>query len=264
MAKLCPGSTRIYDGIIEIKASRATPAAAPRSRSSRATAASAGRRRGGAAAASGRRRRCRAKRSTSSVVAGPGDVCRQRLADRGHQGRHGRGQRRIEVWSPTTSSASRSAVAAEVRLASQLTGRDIDILTEAESRNAAREFHPPAPSTPSTSTTDRPSAGNRGPGGGRSPVSIWPRSRASTISGRVAETRARRLERRDEEYQNRVRELGVADELVGLEGLTPGCWLPSARTTSRPSIFAPAGDEHRNARRLRQGRVSSKRTTPTR
>ena len=53
---------------------------------------------------------------------------------------------------------------------------------------------------------------------------IWPGSRVSTRSRRRAcrSAPAIALERRDREYEERYRQLGVEDDLASLEGLTPG------------------------------------------
>ena len=53
---------------------------------------------------------------------------------------------------------------------------------------------------------------------------IWPISRVSTTRSPPScrSARAIALERRDREYEERYRQLGVEDDLASLEGLTPG------------------------------------------
>jgi transcription termination/antitermination protein NusA len=115
----------------------ATPAAAPRSPSSAMTAHRPGRRlrRHARQPRAGRGERVAGRKDRHHPVErGSGDLPRERAAARrGVQGRHRRGGRRIEVVVPDEQlSLAIGRRGQNVRLASQLTGLDIDIMTEAE------------------------------------------------------------------------------------------------------------------------------------
>jgi N utilization substance protein A len=142
-------------------------------------------------------------------------------------------QRRIEVVVPDDQlSLAIGRRGQNVRLASQLTGWDIDILTEAEeSERRTEEFRSRSQLfidaldiddviahllvTEGFSTLEEVAY-----------VSLEDLANIEGFDADVAtelQSRARAaLERRDEEYQARYRELGVSDELAALEGLTPG------------------------------------------
>jgi N utilization substance protein A len=128
-------------------------------------------------------------------------------------------QRRIEVVVPDDQlSLAIGRRGQNVRLASQLTGWDIDILTEAEeSERRTEEFR--------TRSQLFIAEGF----GSLEEVAYVAIDDLASIEGFDADiatelqARARAaLERRDEEYQARSRELGVADDLAALGGLTPG------------------------------------------
>jgi transcription termination/antitermination protein NusA len=142
-------------------------------------------------------------------------------------------QRRIEVVVPDDQlSLAIGRRGQNVRLASQLTGWDIDILTEAEeSERRTEEFRSRSQLfidaldiddviahllvTEGFSTLEEVAY-----------VTLEDLANIEGFDADVAtelQSRARAaLERRDEEYQARYHELGVSDELAALEGLTPG------------------------------------------
>jgi len=142
-------------------------------------------------------------------------------------------QRRIEVVVPDDQlSLAIGRRGQNVRLASQLTGWDIDILTEAEeSERRTEEFRTRSQLfidaldiddviahllvTEGFSTLEEVAY-----------VAINDLAEIEGFDVDIAtelQSRARAaLQRRDEEYQIRYHELGVSDELAGLEGLTPG------------------------------------------
>src|SRR5467141_2400108 len=119
-----------------------------------------------------------------------------------------------------------------VRLASQLTGWDIDILTEAEeSERRTEEFRTRSQLFIDALDIDEVIAHLLVTEGFSSleEVAYVPLEDLADIEGFDAEIaeelqeRARNsLERRDREYEERRRELGVDDDLAALEGLTPG------------------------------------------
>ncbi|HEX3884480.1 MAG TPA: transcription termination factor NusA [Stellaceae bacterium] len=142
-------------------------------------------------------------------------------------------QRRIEVVVPDDQlSLAIGRRGQNVRLASQLTGWDIDILTEAEeSERRTEEFRTRSQLFIDALDIDDVIAHLLVTEGFSSleEVAFVPVSDLAEIEGfdedigAELQERARgALERRDEEYQNRYRELGVADELIALDGLTPG------------------------------------------
>jgi transcription termination/antitermination protein NusA len=119
-----------------------------------------------------------------------------------------------------------------VRLASQLTGWDIDILTEAEeSERRTEEFRTRSQLFIDALDIDDVIAHLLVTEGFSTleEVAYVATADLASIEGFdddiAAELQARArtaLERRDEEYAARYHELGVSDELAGLEGLTPG------------------------------------------
>ncbi|HTZ35822.1 MAG TPA: transcription termination factor NusA [Stellaceae bacterium] len=142
-------------------------------------------------------------------------------------------QRRIEVIVPDDQlSLAIGRRGQNVRLASQLTGWDIDILTEAEeSERRTEEFRTRTQLFIDALDIDDVIAHllvTEG-FGTLEEVAYVATSDLAEIEGFDAEiaaelqARARTaLERRDEEYAARSRELGVADDLATLDGLTPG------------------------------------------
>jgi N utilization substance protein A len=142
-------------------------------------------------------------------------------------------QRRIEVVVPDDQlSLAIGRRGQNVRLASQLTGWDIDILTEAEeSERRTEEFRTRSQLFIDTLDIDDVIAHLLVTEGFSSleEVAYVAIDDLASIEGFDADiatelqARARTaLERRDEEYQARYRELGVADDLAALGGLTPG------------------------------------------
>ncbi|HEY1797091.1 MAG TPA: transcription termination factor NusA [Stellaceae bacterium] len=142
-------------------------------------------------------------------------------------------QRRIEVVVPDDQlSLAIGRRGQNVRLASQLTGWDIDILTEAEeSERRTEEFRTRTQLFIDALDIDDVIAHLLVTEGFSSleEVAYVPVSDVAEIEGfdtdiaSELQDRARTaLERRDEEYQNRYRELGVDDGLAAIDGLTPG------------------------------------------
>ena len=142
-------------------------------------------------------------------------------------------QRRIEVVVPDDQlSLAIGRRGQNVRLASQLTGWDIDILTEAEeSERRTEEFRTRSQLFIDALDIDDVIAHLLVTEGFTSleEVAYVAQEDLAGIEGFDADiaaelqSRARAaLERRDEEYQARYRELGVSDELAALDGLTPG------------------------------------------
>src|SRR6202163_4161454 len=142
-------------------------------------------------------------------------------------------QRRIEVVVPDEQlSLAIGRRGQNVRLASQLTGWDIDILTEAEeSERRTEEFRTRSQLFIDALDIDEVIAHllvTEG-FGSLEEVAFVPVEDLAEIEGfdvdvaTELQDRARQaLERRDSEYQERYRALGVSDELASLEGLTPG------------------------------------------
>jgi N utilization substance protein A len=142
-------------------------------------------------------------------------------------------QRRIEVVVPDDQlSLAIGRRGQNVRLASQLTGWDIDILTEAEeSERRTEEFRSRTQLFIDALDIDDVIAHllvTEG-FGSLEEVAFVPVDDLAEIEGFDVEVagelqeRARTaLERRDLEYESRYRELGVADDLAAVEGLTPG------------------------------------------
>jgi len=119
-----------------------------------------------------------------------------------------------------------------VRLASQLTGWDIDILTEAEeSERRTEEFRSRSQMFIDALDIDDVIAHllvTEG-FGSLEEVAFVPVEDLAEIEGfdvdvaaELQERARNALERRDREYESRFRELGVADDLAAVEGLTPG------------------------------------------
>jgi N utilization substance protein A len=142
-------------------------------------------------------------------------------------------QRRVEVVVPDDQlSLAIGRRGQNVRLASQLTGWDIDILTEAEeSERRTEELRSRSQMFIDALDIDEVIAHLLVTEGFTSleEVAYVPLEDLADIEGfdgDVAEElqqRARNwLERRDRDYEERRRELGVSDDLAALEGLTPG------------------------------------------
>jgi N utilization substance protein A len=142
-------------------------------------------------------------------------------------------QRRIEVVVPDDQlSLAIGRRGQNVRLASQLTGWDIDILTEAEeSERRTEEFRGRSQMFIDALDIDDVIAHLLVTEGFTSleEVAFVPLKDLAEIEGFDEEIaaelqdRARHaLERRDREYEERRRALGVADDLAALDGLTPG------------------------------------------
>src|SRR5712691_3503082 len=142
-------------------------------------------------------------------------------------------QRRIEVVVPDDQlSLAIGRRGQNVRLASQLTGWDIDILTEAEeSERRTEEFRTRSQLFIDALDIDDVIAHLLVTEGFTSveEIAYVPVEDLAEIEGfdtdvgAELQDRARQaLERRDREYEQRYRELGVAEDLEALEGLTPG------------------------------------------
>jgi N utilization substance protein A len=142
-------------------------------------------------------------------------------------------QRRIEVVVPDDQlSLAIGRRGQNVRLASQLTGWDIDILTEAEeSERRTEEFRTRSQLFIDALDIDDVIAHLLVTEGFTSLeevayVSVEDLAEIEGFDIDIAselQDRARHaLERRDREYENRYRDLGVSDDLAALDGLTPG------------------------------------------
>jgi N utilization substance protein A len=142
-------------------------------------------------------------------------------------------QRRIEVVVPDDQlSLAIGRRGQNVRLASQLTGWDIDILTEAaESERRTEEFRTRSQMFIDALDIDDVIAHllvTEG-FGSLEEVAFVPVEDLAEIegfdvdvAGELQERARSALERRDREYETRFRELGVEDDLATIEGLTPG------------------------------------------
>src|ERR1051326_130254 len=142
---------------------------------------------------------------------------------------------RIEVVVPDTNNQLSLAIGRRgqnVRLASQLTGWDIDILTEAEeSERRTEEFRTRSQMFIDALDIDDVIAHllvTEG-FGSLEEVAFVPVEELAGIEGfdtdiasELQERARQALERRDSEYEERYKSLGVSDELIALEGLTPG------------------------------------------
>src|ERR1700746_2810156 len=165
-------------------------------------------------------------------------------------------QRRIEVVVPDDQlSLAIGRRGQNVRLASQLTGWDIDILTEAEeSERRTEEFRNRSQMFIDALDIDDVIAHLLVTEGFTSleEVAYVPVEDLADIEGFDADVaaelqeRARvSLERRDREYEERRRELGVSDALAEFEELTPGMLvaLGENRITTLDDFAGLAGDE---------------------
>jgi len=142
-------------------------------------------------------------------------------------------QRRIEVVVPDDQlSLAIGRRGQNVRLASQLTGWDIDILTEAEeSERRTEEFRTRSQLFIDALDIDEVIAHllvTEG-FGSLEEVAFVPVEDLAEIEGfdvdvatELQERARSALERRDQEYEEHYRALGVTDELAAIEGLTPG------------------------------------------
>ena len=137
-----------------------------------------------------------------------------------------------------------------VRLASQLTGWDIDILTEAEeSERRQKEFAERTELFMDALDVDEVVGQLLASEGFRSveEIAYVDADEVASIEGfdedTAAEIQSRAQEylaRIEAEHEARRKELGVDDELKEIEASPPPCWWPSARTTSRRSRIWPA------------------------
>jgi N utilization substance protein A len=165
-------------------------------------------------------------------------------------------QRRIEVVVPDDQlSLAIGRRGQNVRLASQLTGWDIDILTEAEeSERRTEEFRNRSQMFIDALDIDDVIAHLLVTEGFTSleEVAYVPPEDLADIEGFDAEVaaelqeRARSsLERRDRQYEERRRELGVSDELASLERLTAGMLVALGENgiTTLDDFAGLAGDE---------------------
>jgi len=142
-------------------------------------------------------------------------------------------QRRIEVVVPDDQlSLAIGRRGQNVRLASQLTGWDIDILTEAEeSERRTEEFRSRSQMFIDALDIDDVIAHLLVTEGFGSieEVAFVPIDELAEIEGfdvdvatELQERARQALERRDQEYEERYRQLGVDDDLAQVEGLSPG------------------------------------------
>jgi len=142
-------------------------------------------------------------------------------------------QRRIEVVVPDDQlSLAIGRRGQNVRLASQLTGWDIDILTEAEeSERRTEEFRSRSQMFIDALDIDDVIAHllvTEGFGSLEEVAYVAVEDLAEIegfdieVATELQERARNALERRDREYEERYRQLGVEDDLVGLEGLSPG------------------------------------------
>jgi len=165
-------------------------------------------------------------------------------------------QRRIEVVVPDDQlSLAIGRRGQNVRLASQLTGWDIDILTEAEeSERRTEEFRTRSQMFIDALDIDDVIAHllvTEG-FGSLEEVAFVPVEDLAEIEGfdvdvatELQERARTALERRDREYETRSRELGVADDLAALDGLTPGMLVTLAENGIKTldDFAGLAGDE---------------------
>jgi transcription termination/antitermination protein NusA len=165
-------------------------------------------------------------------------------------------QRRIEVVVPDDQlSLAIGRRGQNVRLASQLTGWDIDILTEAEeSERRTEEFRSRSRMFIDALDIDDVIAHLLVTEGFTSleEVAYVPLEDLggiegfdTDIAGELQDRARNALERRDREYAERRRELGVDDELAALDGLTPGMLvaLGEAEIKTLDDFAGLAGDE---------------------
>jgi transcription termination/antitermination protein NusA len=165
-------------------------------------------------------------------------------------------QRRIEVVVPDDQlSLAIGRRGQNVRLASQLSGWDIDILTEAEeSDRRNEELHSRSRMFIDALDIDDVIAHLLVAEGFTSleEVAFVALEDLADIegfdpevAGELQERARRALERRDREYDARRRELGVSDELAALEGVSPGLLaaLGEKGIKTRDGLADLAGDE---------------------
>jgi N utilization substance protein A len=142
-------------------------------------------------------------------------------------------QRRIEVVVPDDQlSLAIGRRGQNVRLASQLTGWDIDILTEAEeSERRTEEFRTRSQLFIDALDIDEVIAHllvTEGFGSLEEVAYVAVEDLAEIegfdveVATELQERARNALERRDREYEERYRQLGVEDDLIGVEGLSPG------------------------------------------
>src|ERR1700716_232990 len=167
-------------------------------------------------------------------------------------------QRRIEVVVPDDQlSLAIGRRGQNVRLASQLTGWDIDILTEAEeSERRTEEFRTRSQLFIDALDIDEVIAHllvTEG-FGTLEEVAFVPVDELAGIEGfdtdiasELQERARQALERRDSEYEERYKSLGVSDELVALEGLTPGMLVTLAEGGAKNTAGIFAGVRGRAA-----------------
>ena len=165
-------------------------------------------------------------------------------------------QRRIEVVVPDDQlSLAIGRRGQNVRLASQLTGWDIDILTEAEeSERRTEEFRSRSQMFIDALDIDDVIAHllvTEGFGSLEEVAYVGLEDLAGIegfdeeIAAELQERARYALERRDREYEERYRQLGVEDDLVSLEGLTPGMLVTLAESGIKTldDFAGLAGDE---------------------
>ena len=165
-------------------------------------------------------------------------------------------QRRIEVVVPDDQlSLAIGRRGQNVRLASQLTGWDIDILTEAEeSERRTEEFRSRSQMFIDALDIDDVIAHllvTEGFGSLEEVAYVAIEDLAGIegfdeeIAAELQERARYALERRDREYEERYRQLGVEDDLVSLEGLTPGMLVTLAENGIKTldDFAGLAGDE---------------------
>jgi N utilization substance protein A len=165
-------------------------------------------------------------------------------------------QRRIEVVVPDDQlSLAIGRRGQNVRLASQLTGWDIDILTEAEeSERRTEEFRSRTQLFIDALDIDDVIAHllvTEGFGSLEEVAFVAVDDLAEIegfdveIAGELQERARTALERRDLEYESRYRELGVADDLASVEGLTPGMLVALGENSVKTldDFAGLAGDE---------------------
>jgi len=165
-------------------------------------------------------------------------------------------QRRIEVVVPDDQlSLAIGRRGQNVRLASQLTGWDIDILTEAEeSERRTEEFRSRSQMFIDALDIDDVIAHllvTEGFSSLEEVAYVSPEDLAdiegfdADVAGELRERARVSLDRRDREYEERRRELGVSDELASFERLTPGMLvaLGESQITTLDDFAGLAGDE---------------------
>ena len=165
-------------------------------------------------------------------------------------------QRRIEVVVPDDQlSLAIGRRGQNVRLASQLTGWDIDILTEAEeSERRTEEFRSRSRMFIEALDIDDVIAHllvTEGFGSLEEVAFVAPEDLAdiegfdADVAAELQERARAALERRDREYEERRRELGVEEDLAALEGLTPGMLVALGEKDIRTldDFAGLAGDE---------------------